>query len=441
MSAETDRSRAPRSRVGVGLVAALLAYAVAIHHGVGPIPPGGARHWYEPNGWLLDLLAATSLGALLDGPVRAFAGIAAPAVAVTLAVFAITRSALARTLAVASLLATMLFLFYGLGERSAIWQFFRWRGSVVMAGMALVIAVALCAPLLAASWLRLRWPARLAAYLPPLALCLFALRDVTGTNPALPFAISPWPVITMFGMELGSTLIAGSFAALALPLALLARFGARSALGWSAALAIFAAPAIAFGAGELPAPGLGLSLLALVAAAVAFALPARRPAHDAGAASRLDGLAIATSLGSLFLALPLSLGLSLVERDHAATREGTAQTVIDALARWFAREGTYPDSLDELVAAKELASVPVPEIGFGLEESPQFTYQNFGTSYILEFSAPRWVQCAFNPPFAEDEGEEEEEAATEVDRGHDEDETEDVARGAWSCPSKPPELW
>ena len=47
---------------------------------------------------------------------------------------------------------------------------------------------------------------------------------------------------------------------------------------------------------------------------------------------------------------------------------------------------------------------------------------------ILEFSAPRWIQCAYNPPYA-DEYEEEEDA-----------ELEDLG-GSWSCPSKPPELW
>ena len=64
----------------------------------------------------------------------------------------------------------------------------------------------------------------------------------------------------------------------------------------------------------------------------------------------------------------------------------------------------------------------------------EFVYQNFGESYLLEFSAPRWIQCAYNPPYREDEGEAAEEgAAAEPDDG--------MGRGEWSCPSKPPELW
>lgn len=439
-----------RSWTGAVLVLCLLGYALAIHHGVGPVPQGGARAWYEPRGWLLDLLAATTLGALLDGPVRGLVGLTAPALALAVTVFLVSRSAIGRTLAVASLLAVMLFLFYGLGERSAIWQFFRWRGSAVMVGLALITSATLCAPLLAASWLRLGWPARIAVYTPAVAASLLALRDITGTDPKLPFAISPWPVVTMFGMEIGATLIAGGFALLALPLAIVARLGVRSPLGWAAAVAAIVAAGLAIAGGSLPRPGQGLALLALVGGGTAFALlHIARTLPGSRAGAPLGGLAAATSLGSLLVALPLSLGLSLVERDYHATRDGTARTVIDALATWFAREGTYPDSLEELVAAKDLVEVPAPVVGFGVAESAQFVYQNFGTSYILEFAAPRWVQCAYNPPWAEEDADEEE-AAEQADadepagdRAEPEAgaETQDPAHGAWSCPSKPPELW
>jgi hypothetical protein len=81
----------------------------------------------------------------------------------------------------------------------------------------------------------------------------------------------------------------------------------------------------------------------------------------------------------------------------------------------------------------ELDHVPAPRIGFPGLGDQQFVYQNFGESYILEFSAPRWIQCAYNPPY-EDEGEEE--GAETDDAGSD-----GLGEGAWSCPSKPPELW
>jgi hypothetical protein len=65
-------------------------------------------------------------------------------------------------------------------------------------------------------------------------------------------------------------------------------------------------------------------------------------------------------------------------------------------------------------------------------------YQNFGINYLLEFSAPRWVQCAYNPPYLDEEdGEEEEFEDEEIPSEED----EDGLPGSWSCPSKPPELW
>jgi hypothetical protein len=64
---------------------------------------------------------------------------------------------------------------------------------------------------------------------------------------------------------------------------------------------------------------------------------------------------------------------------------------------------------------------------------------------LLEFSAPRWVQCAYNPPYLDEDVEEGDGAAPDVAQGGsasaaagDEDE---LGGGAWSCPSKPPELW
>jgi len=100
--------------------------------------------------------------------------------------------------------------------------------------------------------------------------------------------------------------------------------------------------------------------------------------------------------------------------------------VLDA---YYAREGLYPDALEELVGAGDLDRVPRPRIGFAGLGAERFTYDSFGTSYLIEFSAPRWVQCAYNPPYPD----EEEEGAP--------GEGEEALGGAWSCPSKPPELW
>ena len=60
-------------------------------------------------------------------------------------------------------------------------------------------------------------------------------------------------------------------------------------------------------------------------------------------------------------------------------------------------------TLERLIETTDLDSVPRPRIGFPAFTEADFRYQSFGMSYILDFSAPRWVQCAYNPPWVEDE--------------------------------------
>jgi hypothetical protein len=126
--------------------------------------------------------------------------------------------------------------------------------------------------------------------------------------------------------------------------------------------------------------------------------------------------------------LPL-VGQALTRLDYSVTRDERAQSLIEALAAHRERSDVYPDELGELVTAGLLPEVPRPRIGFGSQQ--EFTYQNFGESYLLEFSAPRWIQCAYNPPYEDDED------APEADDA----EGDGLGEGAWSCPSKPPELW
>ncbi len=435
--------------IGSLLLVLLLGYAFTIYSGIGPSGRTGATAWWQPRGFLNDWLASTSLGEVLESPRAVVVAFVLPAVALALAVFATTRSAVARTLATSAVLATLLFLFYGTGDnRPAIWTFFRWRGSVTMVGTAAVVGVALCAPLLARSWVHLGWPLRLAVYLPSIAIVVFLQRNVTGTDPTLPFAISPWPVIPFFGLEIGAGVIAAFFACLALAVPALASLRTRplAALPAVAAVATPIAWVRMHAATDSP---LQLATLALAALALGAYAPGGR--RERARSARL-GAAQSLALGAIGVAFPLLLGHVIADRDYDVTRTNRAQKIIDALGSYYQREQAYPDSLDELVTAKDLAAVPQPQIGFGSGEG--FTYQNFGTSYILEFSAPRWVQCAYNPPWAADDGDEsaDEAAADEAAKtgggtgdesatdggGTDEDAT---ARGAWSCPKKPPELW
>jgi hypothetical protein len=159
---------------------------------------------------------------------------------------------------------------------------------------------------------------------------------------------------------------------------------------------------------------------------------------------RLRTRAIHVAVAAGLVGIPLLIGTGWARWDYTRTRDQNAHRIIEALEIYFARESVYPDALSQLVEAGLIDAIPKPEIGFaiGNADETDFTYQAFGTSYLLEFSAPRWVQCAYNPPYdgEEDEDEEIATAASEGGGATAEDE-EDLGGGSWSCPSKPPELW
>jgi hypothetical protein len=137
------------------------------------------------------------------------------------------------------------------------------------------------------------------------------------------------------------------------------------------------------------------------------------------------------AVGAVLLGFPLVAGQAWAYLDYYVTRELRAQEIIDALEVHLERETLYPDSLEELVEAGDLDAIPEPEVGFDLLYDGQFDYRSFGSSYLMEFPAPRWVQCAYTPAAVYDEDEEEE---------YEDEDEEDLA-ASWSCPSRPPELW
>ncbi len=438
-----DRSAARSRRepaLGWAGLAALVVYAFLIHRGVGASPEGAPPHWWQPTGFLLDALQAGALYFLIDPPPRGIVAGLLPALGLLAWIGLWTRSAVARTLGLAALLSCLLFLVYGLlPPLPEIWRFFGWRGSLAMCGLAAVGAAALASPLLAASWLRQPAASRIAIYAPILVGVVVLVREVTGTDPSLPFAISPWPVVTFFGLEHGVPLVAVLLGCAALGLAVGGRYA------WGSGLAVpGVALALSWSTGwtgrlAMKAPALLAAAVALAGAATLVAWATRRRGATRGA-----GPALRVALGVLLLALPVAAGEALAARDWTVTRQGRAQRVIDALARYYAREQVYPDSLEDLVRSKDLPAVPKPQIGSGLLGGAGFTYQNFGTSYLLEFSAPDWVQCAYSPPYT-DEGD----TTSSGDDGRADDPSgpadaaadDDRQPGAWSCPSKPPELW
>jgi hypothetical protein len=456
---ESRSSTAPL--IGWALTLVSLLYAALIYNGIGAAGNGPIVHWWQPRGLFFTMEAFDSL---LASPWLAMLLFVLPALALFLAVAVTTRSAIASTLALAGVGFVVLCCFYGLGgNRRAVWGFFGWRGSAVMVCFSLVIAAALLAPFLARSWLARGWPLRIVLYLPVVLIVLIAIRDITGTDPTLPFAISPWPVVPMFGIEVGAAGIAALLGMLGLDLAGAALLRQRRVA--PAVLCLLLSVAIPIGVFGLRL-GLGTGLLAfvLVAACVELVL-AREGDPSATRPAPLLSAARLVALGTLLIVLPIVGGQLLVDRDYDVTRRDQAGKINEALTKYYARESVYPEKLGDLVSSKDLDVIPDPKIGFGVFEDQRFTYQNFGTNYLLEFSAPRWVQCAYNPPFPEEEGGsslgslsgaksdgadrsseggesapgDAEAAAVAPDSG--EVAEVDAAGGSWSCPRKPPELW
>jgi hypothetical protein len=427
----TEPPRGSRPWIGLAVLGALLLYTGAIHHGLGPARLGPDAPWYAPTGFLSehDLTLA-----LLDPPGLAFVALGLPALLMLCGVLLFSRSALAGALATSCVVATLLFVYYGLVAPFP-WQFFGATGSAVLLLLASAIGFSLTAPLLAGSWLRLAWPMRVTTYLPVVLLVIGFLRNATGTDESMPFAISPWPVVPVFGLEVGALFVAVGLLGTAIGVTGIAR-GAdargRAALALAAGLLVPALLLLAGSALSLLPFRVGMRLVVGIglACAVSIALAAtlgvrRRPDALAARARRIVA-------GAILLGAPLLAGQAWAYIDYYATREFQAGRIIDALEAYRERETLYPDSLEVLVEAGDLAAIPEPSIGFDFLYDGKFDYQGFGTSYLLQFPAPRWVQCAYTPAMVMEEYEDDEYA--------DEWSEEDLG-ASWSCPSRPPELW
>lgn len=464
------------------LLAGLVAYAAVMYYGFGPYPLESPVPWWQPRGFLTDSALMAPFGENPASPIAAFT---LPALLLAAGVWLASGSALLRWAAVTCVLSTGLFLFYGLRSPGPmIWNFFGWRGSAVMICMAGVVACVLTSPWLAAAWLRRGWAVRAAVYLPLALLTVLVATNATGTNPALQFNISPWPVVVVFGFDLLAPLIVGILACVALGLAAWrarTRSVALSVLGLIAAVTL----PMAWVALRLPG-GLWILGATISTSVLALALSARATGNLTMGARSLAGYAAA---GAILVAIPLFAGRAWADLDYRATRLGSAERVIDALAAYYEREGLYPDELDELIETSDLESVPQPRIGLpGLTET-DFNYQNLGSDYLLEFAAPGWIQCHYSPPWDEDLDDEYEgyddwgvnapsgpisdepqlgaalaglpaaeedveiplpgemplgaaiAGLPEADEEVYLDEDDGPLSGVWSCPAKPPELW
>ncbi|MEE2677223.1 MAG: hypothetical protein VX546_01470 [Myxococcota bacterium] len=421
-------TRSGSQAVGWCFAALCVLYAYAIHQGIGPPPFQDELSWYDPRGSLHDL---DLLPWVFAQPVRIILALTLPALLLAGCVFVSSRSAVARTIALASAIAVFLFSFYGTVGKQ-VWEFFFWRGSAVLALTAIIVGAALTAPLLARSWLRLPWPWRAATYLPICLVAIALLRNATGTDENLYFSLSPWPAIPIFGIEVGGLFAMLWLTGVALGAAALARRAANPGLALAGTAAGVGIPVALLAGGAslhlLPfRPGAGTFGGIAVATGIGIAGIAARTRIEP---TQLRRRAVDFGLGAALIAIPLLIGETWSRLDYYWTRDVQAAAINDAMERYYARAELYPDTLDELVSAGDLPAIPVPAIGFGFLYDGEFRYSSFGTSYLLAFTAPRWVECHYNSPYHGDPEEEELDA-------------EDAAAlaAAWSCPSNPPELW
>jgi len=471
VTAGAVRPGAIRRALPLVLLALAVGWTALLHYGLGPRPELGL-HWWSPRGFLTRALVGTSWETLIADRSAGFAAFWTPVLVLAAATWLTTRSALMRAAAVTAVLASAMFLFYALGAgiTQVAWNLFHWRASATMLAVAAVIACALVSPWLAARWLELGWPARVAWFVPVAFVVLAIERNVTGTNARLPFAISPWPAVQVFALETVGSTIASLLAGIGLGLFGLSRLRARRAPALGL-LALAAGLALPLGWLWLGSSGLlpmragrplyvGAGLLTIAGLAAAAVRPWRR------GAPALERRALSAVTAALLLGLPLLAGEAWARLDYSRTRDVYAQRIIDALQKYYARESLYPETLDALVEAGDLPAVPQPSIGFRFLDDTGFSYQAFGTSYLLEFAAPRWVQCAYNPPYSDDgEGAPADGAAPatggassplsaaaapttrgdsgqpEVAAGGGSEPSGDSLGGAWSCPQSPPELW
>jgi hypothetical protein len=446
------------------LVAGLLAgfYYYFVGAGPGPSELFEDLEWWRPRGWLMDSDAMLAFAEMADseGPERWIPTLLLmiPPVALAVGGFLLFKSATMR--AFSFWLGTILCVvaYYGvLAER--VWRFFEWRFIAVAAGFTAVVTVILFGPSL------LRQLARIPRVLVGvLLLALFAgvfllQTEVTGTNADLSFNISPWPVITVFGMLLVGFMLASLHIAAGSGLYASTRLsGAGGWLGGVLVAAVVAAVS-SFLIFTDPSPARVLTFALLGAAYMALARWLTNPQRTPLTTSAISRVAA----GALVI-LMVSVANESAQSNQVRARDETAKTVLLALEKYKKDHDEYPERLKHLVP-DYLPELPRPQIGLILHEDDEFEYANFGDSYALEFASVQWVQCAYSPPYqfaeydeSEDadyaDGDEESEAWEDYDDAIDvaaAPDAEDQAvterlraaglEGSWNCPKEPPKVW
>lgn len=452
--------------VRIALFAGLILLAVVYYYFLGYGPTASEiyddREWWQPRGWIHQWAAFSALSDMARDresarqylPVLLFS---LPGIAAIWAGFRLYKGALGRavTCFLGSLLIAM--AYYGC-VRDGIWRFFEWRFAMVVASFLAVMVAFMFAPSLLRSLNRLP-RVLMVAVLAAVAAGAFVLStEVTGTNTDMRLNISPWPVVTVFGMLLLGMMVAALHIGAGTGVwvrsriasgraGLLAALGAALVVGAVAAFIPFSEPPL----GRIVTMGVLCSLYAF--AVLSLTRPEERAAS--GISRVAAGVLIAVIVG---FSNQFAAGYQKYVRDEVA------QSVLVALEAYKADHDTYPERLRDLTP-DYLEEVPRPHIGLIEDEDEYFNYSKYSQEdFSLEFASVQWVQCAYSPPYefaAYDPGEEgEEDLSDEEDDWEQWDKPSDVAAapsedqvesqallkeaglaGAWSCATEPPKLW
>lgn len=409
-------------------------YTVFGYYGFAPPPGGMPTDWWHGRTYILDF---ESMGGYVDNPLMGAFLFALPAIGVCLATFLSSRSAIARMLSLSLALTSTLFAVAGYAAASP-WELFSWRFTAVLALTGLSLAAAVVAPLLVASWLRLSSRARCIVYLPIFFCTMAAVRGATGTSEHLMFMISPWPLFTTMCLDDCVLVVAGFLFSVALGVVSVARrkVDIAAVVGVLAALWVpgfwVARACTSIGLPELAIGTAGPS--ALLAAALIAACSIDRQSRKRRETALKRGFHL--GLGATLVFVPVFAGHSLAAGDYAVNRFVRAPQVIHALQQHIMAEEFYPETLDDLVKAGYLSESPRPRIGFGflekigLADEVKYRYNEYGSSFILEFDSNYWVQCAYSGNYYFDEDEEEYEAEELQEDAPD-----------WTCLNKTPMLF
>lgn len=414
----------------LGWILALLnlGYAIYAYYGMGPPPGGLPTDWWHPHSFMLDWSTA---GGWVDSPRFGAMMISLPGVALTLGTFLATRSAVARAFALSATITTLLFAFCGFNfAMTMAWEAFNWRFSWVIVLTGLAIGCTLTSPLLVKRWLALPTIAKVVVYAPLFFYLMAAVRGATGTSERMAFLVSPWPIFTAFGLEAAVVVVCAVLAAMGVAiLALSDGFSHKllTPLGIVVAL-ILPYQILSIMVPDIPTLGIAI-ITVLTIAATGIGLATRKEQRSLALERRGLNLALA----AMMIFTPIASGRALADGDYAVNRFVRAPKVIDALQKHIEQKEFFPAKLEDLVEAGYLDAAPSPRIGFsflqpvGLAELAEYRFNEYGSSYILEFDSTKWVQCSYSGQFYYDDDEEE-----------DYDEEDIPVEPTWNCLGKQP---